>query len=182
MPKGEVAAHVVVHRGLRRLVLNPWAGATETTHSQQTMRVVAQRVTSASVTVDGQTVGRIEAGLLLLVAFTPDDTADHSAWMASKLVRLRIFDDARGVMNCSVLDTGGSILTVSQFTLYGDVRKGTRPSYVGSAPAEVAEPLYLTFLQQLESLIPGRVAHGTFGAHMQVQLENDGPVTIIVDR
>ena len=143
------------------------------------MRVVLQRVSRASVEVGGVVVGEIGNGLLVLVAFARDD-ADQIEWMAEKLMGLRIFPDDAGKMNRSVAEISGSLLVVSQFTLYGDARKGRRPSFVGAAPPDVASALYATFVARLrESGIA--VATGQFGADMQVELVNDGPVTLIVD-
>jgi len=145
------------------------------------MRVVAQRVSRASVRVDGTVVGEIGTGLMLLVGFTHDDTSREIDWMTGKLLGLRIFADDDGKMNRSVADVGGSILVVSQFTLYGDARKGRRPSFVDAAPPEVAIPLYQQFLVALAGGgVP--VAAGEFGADMKVELVNDGPVTLLLER
>ncbi|OON69154.1 D-aminoacyl-tRNA deacylase [Hymenobacter sp. CRA2] len=146
------------------------------------MRVVVQRVTEASVTVDGEITGQIGPGLLVLAGFTHADTAAELDWMARKLVQLRIFSDADDKMNLSVQDVGGDVLVVSQFTLLADVRKGTRPSYVQAAPPPVAIPLYEEFVRQLTALLGRAVATGRFGADMKVRLLNDGPVTIVLDR
>jgi len=144
------------------------------------MRVVVQRVQRASVSVNGAVVGQIGAGLLILVAVAVDDTDRDIKYTAEKVVSLRIFDDDQGVMNRSVLDIGGAILAVSQFTLYGDVRRGRRPSWIDSAPPEIAEPYYERFVAALREIVP-RVETGTFRAQMQIELVNDGPVTILVD-
>jgi D-aminoacyl-tRNA deacylase len=144
------------------------------------MRVVVQRSKQASVTVDGQIVGQIEAGLMLLVGITHEDTEQDIAYVAEKIANLRIFEDEDGKMNRSVLDTDGSILSVSQFTLYGDTRKGRRPSFMEAARPEKAEPLYRLFNEKLGSLGLS-VETGVFGAMMQVSLVNDGPVTLIVE-
>ncbi len=145
------------------------------------MRVVLQRVSSAAVRVEGETVGAIGAGLLLLCAFAANDTTACAKWMAAKCADLRIFPDEQGKMNRSLRDTGGAVLAVSQFTLYGDCRKGRRPSFVGSAPAELATTLYDEFLAALAAEgLP--VASGVFQAKMAVELVNDGPVTLILDR
>jgi len=145
------------------------------------MRVVAQRVSRASVRVDGTVVGEIGTGLMLLVGFTHDDTSREIDWMTGKLLGLRIFADDDGKMNRSVADVGGSILVVSQFTLYGDARRGRRPSFVDAAPPEVAIPLYQQFLLALaDGGVP--VAAGEFGADMKVELVNDGPVTLLLER
>ena len=141
------------------------------------MRVVAQRVSRASVRIDGVVVGEVGNGLMLLVGFTHDDTSREVIWMTEKLLGLRIFSDDDGKMNRSVTDVGGSILVVSQFTLYGDARKGRRPSFVGAARPEIAIPLYREFLSTLASS-GTRIAAGEFGADMKVDLVNDGPVTI----
>ena len=131
--------------------------------------------------VEGAVTGRIGAGLLVLAGFASTDTPDQLAWMARKLVQLRIFSDDAGQMNRSVLDTGGDVLVVSQFTLLADARKGNRPSYVGAAPPAVAEPLYRQFLALVAELLGRPVPTGIFGADMQVSLINDGPVTIVLD-
>ena len=127
-------------------------------------------------------VGEIGPGHLLLVGFKRSDTADQVEWMADKVVGLRIFQDESGKMNRTLADVGGSILVVSQFTLYGDVRKGRRPSFIEAAPPEIAVPLYDRFVELLEARHPGRVATGEFGAMMDVSLTNDGPVTLVIDR
>ncbi len=145
------------------------------------MRCVVQRSGPASVKVEGRVTGNIERGLVVLAAFAPADTDRELEWMAAKLPRLRIFNDQGGRMNLSLEDVGGGILLVSQFTLYGDIRKGTRPSYTGSAPAGRARELYDRFGVLLRKHW-GEVAEGEFGAHMQVTLVNDGPVTLILDR
>ncbi len=127
-------------------------------------------------------VGEIGLGHLLLVGFKQSDTTDQVEWMADKVVGLRIFQDDAGKMNRTLADVHGSILVVSQFTLYGDVRKGRRPSFVDAAPPEIAIPLYDRFVELLEARHPGRVATGEFGAMMDVSLTNDGPVTLVIDR
>ena len=144
------------------------------------MRAVIQRVRQASVTVDNEVVGRIDHGLMILIGVHRTDTAEQARWLAEKAAGLRIFPDADGKMNVSVQDAGGGILVVSQFTLYGDCQKGRRPSFIDAAGPEIAEPLYEQFANNLRALgIP--VATGRFGADMQVELINDGPVTIVVD-
>ena len=145
------------------------------------MRAVIQRVRNASVTVDGVVTGSIEQGLLILLGVTDGDTEKQGQWLASKLANLRIFPDDEGKMNRSLMDVGGGALVVSQFTLYGDCRKGRRPSFVGAAHPEIAEPLYERFCEQIESEGVGRVERGVFGAMMDVQLLNDGPVTLVID-
>ncbi|HEX6911608.1 MAG TPA: D-aminoacyl-tRNA deacylase [Longimicrobium sp.] len=145
------------------------------------MRIVLQRVSRARVTVDGRVTGEIGRGLLLLAGFTDGDTEDALAWMADKVVGLRIFPDDEGRMNRSVEEVDGGLLVVSQFTLYGDTRRGRRPSFVDAARPEVAIPLYERFLQMLRAT--GRpVQTGEFGAMMDVELVNDGPVTLILER
>ena len=144
------------------------------------MRVVLQRVTDASVRVDGATIGAIGRGLLVLVGFTHDDTRGDASWMADKLLGLRVFPDAEGKMNRSVGEVGGELLVVSQFTLYGDARKGRRPSFVAASPPTAAVALYKEFIAALQR-DSVRVATGAFGADMQVELVNDGPVTIVID-
>lgn len=144
------------------------------------MRVVVQRVSKAHVRVDGQVVGEIDKGLVVLIGVTHTDTEEDARWLARKVVGLRIFEDKAGKMNLSVQDVGGSVLVVSQFTLYADARKGRRPSFVNAARPDVAEPLIETFCRQIEEMgVP--VATGRFGAMMQVCLCNEGPVTIVVD-
>jgi len=145
------------------------------------MRIVLQRVSRANVTVGGRVTGEIGRGLLLLVGFTEGDTEDALAWMAEKVTGLRIFPDDEGKMNRSVEEIDGSLLVVSQFTLYGDTRKGRRPSFVDAARPETAIPLYERFLQMLRAT--GRpVRTGEFGAMMDVELVNDGPVTLVLER
>jgi len=145
------------------------------------VRAVVQRVSRAAVRVDGEVVGEVGTGLLVLAAFAPGDGEEELAWMASKLAGLRIFPDEDGLMNRSTRDAGGSLLVVSQFTLYGDVSRGRRPSFIGAADPDEAERLYDRFLELCEETgIP--VESGTFGAMMDVELVNDGPVTLVVDR
>jgi D-tyrosyl-tRNA(Tyr) deacylase len=145
------------------------------------MRCVVQRSGPAQVSVAGEVTGAIAAGLVVLVGFGPDDTEKELAWMARKLPRLRIFRDDEDRMNRSLTDVGGGILLVSQFTLYGDCRKGHRPSFVGSAPPQQARELYERFGALLRDQWP-EVAEGVFGAMMEVALTNDGPVTLILER
>src|SRR5437016_11972833 len=144
------------------------------------MRAVVQRVTRASVTVEGEMIGEIGNGLVVLLGIARDDTKVEAAYLVDKIVNLRIFDDEEGKMNLSVKDVNGGLLIVSQFTLYGDVRRGLRPSWSDAAPPEVAEPFYDFFVAQARQLI-ARVATGSFRAMMQVELVNDGPVTILLD-
>jgi D-tyrosyl-tRNA(Tyr) deacylase len=143
------------------------------------LRAVIQRVAEAAVTVDGTTVGAIGPGLLVLLGIGHDDDAAAVTALAGKVAKLRIFADEAGHMNRSVLDTGGAVLAVSQFTLLGDTRKGNRPSFIAAAPPEVAEPLYERFMAALREL-GIEVATGRFGASMRVSLVNDGPVTIVL--
>ena len=146
------------------------------------MRVVIQRVTRASVSVPDQGYeAGIGAGLLVLAAFIDEDTDEDISWTARKIAGMRIFDDAEGVMNLSVMDVGGDVLAVSQFTLYASTVKGNRPSYIKAAKPDVAIPLYEKFLTELETLLGKKVERGIFGADMKVSLLNDGPVTIITD-
>lgn len=145
------------------------------------MRVVVQRVTEASVTIDGEIISAINEGLLLLIGITHSDSENEIDRITRKIVTLRIFDDEKGVMNRSVQDIGGSILAVSQFTLYGNCKKGNRPSYIDAAPGAVSEPLYDAFCDCLEQLLPGKIQRGRFGADMKVRLLNNGPVTILLD-
>ena len=144
------------------------------------MRAVVQRVSRASVVIDGVTVGAIDAGLVVLLGVTHDDTPEQAKWLAEKVVGLRLFNDADGKMNRGLDDVGGAMLIVSQFTLYGDCRKGKRPSFIDAAPPPLAIPLYEAFINGVKAL-GIRVATGQFGADMKVELINDGPVTLIVD-
>ncbi|MEY3539810.1 MAG: hypothetical protein RL188_1227 [Bacteroidota bacterium] len=145
------------------------------------MRVIIQRVSAASVTVEGQVKGAIQAGLMVLLGIQNEDTQEDIQWIANKLVQLRIFDDAEGVMNLSVKDIGGSILLISQFTLYAATKKGNRPSYIAAAKPEVAIPIYEAMIQELNQELGRPIATGVFGADMQVTLTNNGPVTIFID-
>ena len=145
------------------------------------MRVVVQRSREATVRIEGEVVGRIARGMVVLAAFVDGDTEREVEWMAAKLAKLRIFDEEDGVMNRSIVEVGGDVLLVSQFTLYAKVKKGNRPSYILSAKGEVAKPLYDSFREALERELGKGVPSGQFGADMQVSLVNDGPVTIIID-
>ena len=145
------------------------------------MRVVLQRVSGASVKVDGEVVGSIAKGLLILVGFEEADASDDIDWMVKKLCNLRVFDDADGVMNLSVADVKGEFLVVSQFTLHAKTKKGNRPSYIKAAPPEVAIPLYNQLVETLKNQSGLPVKEGVFGAHMLIDLQNDGPVTIVID-
>ena len=145
------------------------------------MRVVILRVGHASVTVDGKITGKIETGLLVLLGIEDADTEEDIRWLSGKIVNLRIFNDENGVMNKSVLETGGGILLVSQFTLHASTKKGNRPSYIRASKPEVAIPLYEKMIRQLESDLGKKIETGIFGADMKVELLNDGPVTIVID-
>ncbi len=145
------------------------------------MRVVIQRVTSASVTVDQQTIGQISHGLLVLVGIANGDTTAEADWLANKTAELRIFEDSNGKMNHSLLETDGSALVVSQFTLLADCQKGRRPAFTNAAAPELAEQLYEYYADAIR-LKGIRVEQGSFGADMKVDLTNDGPVTIVIDR
>jgi D-tyrosyl-tRNA(Tyr) deacylase len=145
------------------------------------MRAVIQRVRQARVTVGDRVTGEIGPGLLVLAGVTEGDTADDRGWMARKIVQMRIFDDAAGVMNRSVREAGGGILAVSQFTLYASTRKGNRPSYSAAARPEIARPAFDALVAELAAQLGRPVPTGEFGAMMQVELVNDGPVTILVD-
>ncbi|HXF60251.1 MAG TPA: D-aminoacyl-tRNA deacylase [Caldilineaceae bacterium] len=144
------------------------------------MRAVVQRVTEASVQVNGEVVSRIGRGFLVLLGIAPDDGEAEAAYLAHKIAGLRVFEDEAGKMNLALADVGGAVLAVSQFTLYADMRKGRRPSFTDAAPPEHAEPLYRRFCQLLEAE-GAPVAQGVFQAHMAVALVNDGPVTLWLD-
>jgi D-tyrosyl-tRNA(Tyr) deacylase len=144
------------------------------------MRAVLQRVTRAQVRVEGETVGEIGRGLVVLLGVARDDTEDDARYLVEKTVGLRVFDDEEGRMNLSVVEAGGGLLVVSQFTLYGDVRRGRRPSWVEAAPPEVAERLYEFFVAESRQKV-ARVETGSFRRMMEVELVNDGPVTILLD-
>ena len=146
------------------------------------MRVLLQRVAHAEVRIDGHPVGKIGKGHLLLVAFRDGDGESQIEWMADKIVGLRVFPDDEGKMNRSLVDISGDLLVVSQFTLYGDVRKGRRPSFIGATSADIAIPLYEQFIEFLTSRSDGRVETGEFGAAMDVELVNEGPVTLMLER
>ncbi len=146
------------------------------------MRAVVQRVSSASVTIDGKMYSSIQRGLLILLGVKTDDTESEAKYLAEKCASLRIFEDENEKMNLSVKDVNGEILAVSQFTLYGDARKGNRPSFVEAAPPQIAEPLYEKFVEYLRALLGNeKVSTGVFRAMMDVALVNDGPVTIIIE-
>ncbi|WP_143309886.1 D-aminoacyl-tRNA deacylase [Chitinophaga vietnamensis] len=145
------------------------------------MRAVIQRVSRASVTVDGNVTGAIQMGLLVLLGIEDADTIEDIQWLSSKIVNLRIFNDDDGVMNISVKDAHGDILLVSQFTLHASTKKGNRPSYIRASKPDIAIPLYEKMIAQLEQDLGTRIERGIFGADMKVELLNDGPVTIIID-
>lgn len=145
------------------------------------MRAVVQRVSRASVTVDGQVVSAIGQGLLVLLGIEDADGKEDTEWLSQKIINLRIFNDENGVMNRSVLDVGGDIIVVSQFTLHAQTKKGNRPSYIKASKPDVAIPIYEAFVQKLEQDLGKKIGTGIFGADMKVELLNDGPVTIIID-
>lgn len=145
------------------------------------MRVVIQRVTSASVTIDGRKKSEISQGLLILLGIENNDTEEDISWLCKKIVSLRIFNDENNVMNCSVKDVNGDMLVVSQFTLHASTKKGNRPSYIRAAKPETAIPIYEKFVQLLETESGKSIQTGEFGADMKVALLNDGPVTILID-
>jgi len=145
------------------------------------MRALIQRVSSASVAVEEETIGQITRGFVVLLGVTHSDTEVEAEWLANKVAVLRLFEDVNGKMNASLADVDGELLVVSQFTLYGDVRKGRRPSYTAAARPEQAEPLVAHFVAHLRGL-GFSVASGVFGAHMDVAIHNDGPVTLMVER
>ncbi|MEX0608741.1 MAG: D-aminoacyl-tRNA deacylase [Balneolaceae bacterium] len=146
------------------------------------MKVVIQRVCSSSVTVNDEISGSINKGLLLLVGIHQDDTNEQMEWMCNKIMKLRIFEDEDGKMNNSVEDIEGEILVVSQFTLYGDAKKGTRPSFIEAARPEKAEPMYDNMIRYFKNNSNLKIESGEFGAMMSVKLENDGPVTLILEK
>lgn len=145
------------------------------------MRIVIQRVSEANVVIDGRVNGEIGQGFMILLGIGSDDTAEDIDWLVKKIVGLRVFNDDEGVMNRSIMEIGGDILVVSQFTLMASTKKGNRPSYINAAPHEISIPLYEEFLKRLSVALGKPVAHGEFGADMKVGLVNDGPVTIMMD-
>lgn len=145
------------------------------------MRLLIQRVKEASVKIDENVVSSIKKGMLIFVGIESEDTLEDIDWLVGKVTKMRIFDDENGVMNCSVMDVGGDIIVVSQFTLHASTKKGNRPSYIRAAAPVVSKPLYEIFLATIESEMGKSVGHGEFGAYMDVALINDGPVTIIID-
>ena len=145
------------------------------------MRLLIQRVTEARCHIDGEVFSEIGKGLVVLVGVGHDETAEDLEWLTKKLVQLRIFDDAEGVMNCSVQDVEGEVMIVSQFTLHAMTKKGNRPSWIKAAPESISKPLYEKFVCKVEELLGKSVATGEFGADMKIELTNDGPVTIWMD-
>ena len=145
------------------------------------MKVVIQRVLSASVAIEGEKVASIENGLLILLGIVNEDGADDIKWLSNKIVNLRVFPDDNGVMNKSLLDINGDAIVVSQFTLHASTKKGNRPSYINAAKPDIAIPLYESFVKHIEQDLYKKVQTGEFGADMKVELLNDGPVTIIID-
>jgi D-tyrosyl-tRNA(Tyr) deacylase len=145
------------------------------------LKIVLQRVSSASVTIEKKTVADIQKGLLILIGIEDADTQEDIDWLVAKITKIRIFEDENQVMNLSVKDIGGEIITVSQFTLHANTKKGNRPSYIKAAKPDIAIPLYESFVQQLEKELGKKIQTGVFGADMKVSLLNDGPVTIIID-
>ena len=145
------------------------------------MRAVIQRVSQASVTVEGAIIGQIQQGLMVLVGIVNEDDSADIEWLSNKIIHMRIFDDENGVMNKSLIEVGGAILLVSQFTLHAATKKGNRPSYNAAAKPEVSIPLYEAMIQQLQKDLGAPIQTGRFGADMKVALINDGPVTIIID-
>ena len=145
------------------------------------MRAVIQRVKRASVIIDGSVYSSIETGLLILLGIEDADGQDDIQWLSNKLVNLRIFNDTAGMMNCSLTETSGDILLVSQFTLFASTKKGNRPSYIRASKPDVAIPLYNSMVGQLERDLGKKILTGVFGADMQVDILNDGPVTILID-
>ena len=145
------------------------------------MKVVIQRVSKASVTIENEKVASIGKGLLILLGIVNEDTQDDIQWLTRKITNLRVFEDENGVMNRSLLDIAGDAIVVSQFTLHASTKKGNRPSYIKAAKPDIAIPLYKNFIKQLEDSLLKKIQIGQFGADMQVELINDGPVTIIID-
>ncbi len=145
------------------------------------MRAIIQRVSQAGVTIDDRQTAAIKAGLLVLLGIEDADTQEDIEWLSSKIIQLRIFDDAQGVMNISLKDNGGELLLVSQFTLHASTKKGNRPSYIRASKPDVAIPLYEKMIAQLQQDLGKKIETGKFGANMKVQLINDGPVTIFID-
>jgi D-tyrosyl-tRNA(Tyr) deacylase len=145
------------------------------------MRAVIQRVSEASVTVEGAIIGQIQQGLMVLVGIVNEDDTSDIEWLSNKIIHMRIFDDENGVMNKSLVEIGGALLLVSQFTLHASTKKGNRPSYIAAAKPEISIPLYEAMIQQLEKDLGSSIQTGKFGADMKVALINNGPVTITID-
>jgi D-tyrosyl-tRNA(Tyr) deacylase len=145
------------------------------------MKAVIQRVAYATVTVDTRIVSKIEKGLVVLIGISPDDTLTDIQWLSNKIANLRIFNDDQDIMNKSLIDIDANAIVVSQFTLMAKTKKGNRPSYIGAAGPDIAIPLYEQFIQEFEKLLQKKVGTGIFGAHMKIDLQNDGPVTIVID-
>ena len=145
------------------------------------MRVLIQRVKEASVTIDGEVISLIHNGLLVFVGITDDDSREDIQWLTKKIANIRLFDDENGVMNRSIIESGGDILAVSQFTLMASTKKGNRPSYIKAARPEISVPLYEEFCSEMELAVNKPIQRGVFGADMKVRLLNDGPVTIFID-
>jgi len=145
------------------------------------MKAVIQRVAYATVTVEFSLISKIDNGLLVLIGISPDDTLADILWLSNKIANLRIFNDDQDIMNKSLIDIDGNAIVVSQFTLLAKTKKGNRPSYIGAAGPDIAIPLYEQFIQEFEKLLQKKVGTGIFGADMQIDLQNDGPVTIIID-
>ena len=145
------------------------------------MRVLIQRVKEASITVDNKVISLINNGLLVFVGIEDQDNREDILWLTKKIANIRLFDDENGVMNRSVIETGGDILAVSQFTLMASTKKGNRPSYIKAAKSEISVPLYEEFCSEMELVINKQIQRGVFGADMKVRLLNDGPVTIFID-
>ncbi|CAM1352907.1 MULTISPECIES: D-aminoacyl-tRNA deacylase [Tenacibaculum] len=145
------------------------------------MKIVIQRVSKASVTIENKKVAEIQSGLLILLGIVNEDTQEDIKWLSNKITNLRIFNDDEGVMNKSIKDINGDIIAVSQFTLHASTKKGNRPSYIKAAKPDIAIPLYEKFVQQVEVDLGKKIQTGQFGADMKVELLNDGPVTIIID-
>ena len=145
------------------------------------MRAVIQRVSEASVTVEGAIIGQIQRGLMVLVGIVNEDDTSDIEWLSNKIIHMRIFEDESGVMNKSLLEVGGAILLVSQFTLHASTKKGNRPSYIAAAKPEISIPIYEAMIHQLEKDLGASIQTGKFGADMKVALINDGPVTITID-
>lgn len=145
------------------------------------MRVIIQRVKQASVTVEGNIKSKIDKGLLVLLGIEDSDSAEDIAWLCNKIANLRIFDDKEGIMNLSLKDISAEVIIVSQFTLFASTKKGNRPSYIRASKPDIAIPMYEKFCKELEKTIDNKIQTGVFGAHMEVELINDGPVTIWID-